>query len=74
MIEREERGSFWRVYGGEKGRKKRVGNGVRVLRWGCGMEWSLEGRKGVGVRERLWGMDPQSGFFVGGVVVFVVVL
>ena len=54
-----------------------MGSDVRVLRWGCGMEWSLEGREGVGVGERLWGVGPQPGFFVVVVVcvvVFVVVL
>ena len=30
LIVREGRRSFWSVYGGEKGRKERVGNGVRV--------------------------------------------
>ena len=43
--------------GGEKERIKRVGSGVRVLRWGCGMEWSLERREGVGVGEKLWGVS-----------------
>ena len=47
---------------------------MRVLRWGCRIEWSLEEREEVGVGERLWGVGPQPGFFVVCVVVFVVVL
>ena len=36
LFEKEERRSFWRVCGGERGRMERVESGVRVLRWGCG--------------------------------------